>query len=101
MSADVWVRRQWNDYRRARYRLEDVQGFHWDTVSGGVGAPAPQPFVHAYVWCNGMQEGELAHSCAHGAGPHRIKVCIVRKDNNPQAFAQILETVGPKSKRGE
>jgi hypothetical protein len=38
-------------------------------------------FLHAYVWCDKMIGGELAHSCQHGAGPHDIKVCIVKKDN--------------------
>jgi hypothetical protein len=32
----VLIRRQWNDWRDARYR-----GLHWTSVSGGVNAPAP------------------------------------------------------------
>jgi hypothetical protein len=45
----VLVRRQWNDDRFATYRLSDVEELHWSRVSGGVRAPAPQPFVHGYV----------------------------------------------------
>lgn len=33
------------------------------------------------VWCDGMVEGELDHSCEHGPPPHRVKVCVVAKDN--------------------
>jgi hypothetical protein len=88
----VWVRRQWNDYRDAAYCIEDVAGWHWSDVSGGVGACAPRPFVHAYVWCNQMIEGELAHSCSHGQGPHQIKVCVTKKMNKA-IWKEILRLV--------
>jgi hypothetical protein len=77
----VWVRRQWNDYRDAAYRIEDVSGWHWSDMSGGVNVVAPRPFIHACVWCDSMIAGELAHSCLHGKGPHRIKVCVTKKMN--------------------
>ena len=32
----VEVRRQWNDWRFAEYRITDISGMHWDNVSGGV-----------------------------------------------------------------
>lgn len=96
MAAEqfVRVRRQWNDYRIARYRADDVTGIRWDNVSGGVQAPTPQYFLHGYVWCNGMVEGELAHSCAHGYGPHNIKVCILQVDNTPEIMAPFLQQCG-------
>lgn len=72
----VEVRRQWNDWRVAVYRLSDIDGPHWDSVSGGVNARAPREFLHAYVRCDGMISGEISHSCRHGRGPHNIKVCI-------------------------
>ena len=83
----IWVRRQWNDYRDAKYRLSEVSNLHWTDTSGGVRARAPRDFIHGYVSCDGMLEGELAHSCAHGSGPHYIKVCIVKKANSKQAYA--------------
>ena len=85
----VWVRRQWNDWRDAAYKISDVSGFHWSNISGGVLAPANRLYLHAYVWCDGMIAGELAHSCAHGQGPHRIKVCIVKKMNK-EAWKEIM-----------
>src|SRR5207247_4406995 len=91
----VTVRRQWNDHRLATYHLDDVDDPHWSEMSGGIAAPAPRPFLHGYVWCDGMVNGELAHSCAHGAGPHRIKVCIVKKDNQPASYAALLVKAGP------
>lgn len=77
----VWVRRQWNDSRHAAYRLADVSGWHWSDMSGGIQARANREYLHAYVWCDGMIAGELAHSCRHGQRPHRIKVCITKVDN--------------------
>jgi hypothetical protein len=44
-------------------------------------APGQPHYLHGYVWCDGMIAGELAHSCRHGPGPHRIKVCITKIDN--------------------
>jgi hypothetical protein len=92
----VWVRRQWNDYRKAKYRLTELKDVHWDRTSGGVWAPTPQPFLHAYVQCDGMVEGELAHSGQHGPCPHRVKVCIVKKDNSPAVFTELVRAAGPK-----
>ena len=96
----VWVRRQWNDVlREASYKRSHIQGVHWDTVSGGVNAPAPQPLLHGYVPCDMMIEGELAHSCRHGRGPHSVKVCIVKKGNDPNVFAELAALAGPKPTR--
>ncbi|HHY32804.1 MAG TPA: hypothetical protein GX515_07250 [Firmicutes bacterium] len=90
-SDIVWVRRQWNHWQKAAYRLKDLTGIHWDVVSGGCQAPAPRPFIHAYVQCDAMIEGELAHSGVHGPCPHTIKVCIVKKDNDPKVFARLVQ----------
>ncbi len=91
----IQVRRQWNDWRSARYRARDIEGWRWDRFSGGVNAPAPQPFVHAYVSCDAMIGGDLAHSCLHGEGPHRIKVCITKKGNEA-VWPYILSRAGPR-----
>jgi hypothetical protein len=32
----VEVRRRWNDWRIAEYRLTDISEMHWDNISGGV-----------------------------------------------------------------
>jgi hypothetical protein len=90
----VIVRRQWNDnWRHARYRLDDIFNMHWTDVSGGVNARAPRKFVHGYVRCDGMIDGELAHSCRHGTAPHYIKVCMTKKGNEP-VWPKILERTG-------
>jgi hypothetical protein len=88
----VEVRRQWNDYLIARYRLVDVWNLPWDWISGGIGVPTPRRFIHGYVRCNEMLDGELSHSCQHGPPPHEIKVCITKKGNErvwPQVLAKL------------
>ena len=77
----LWVRRQFDDHRHAAYRITDMGGLHWSNRSGGVQHRANRHYLHGYVWCDGMIAGELAHSCRHGPGPHRIKVCITKIDN--------------------
>ena len=93
----VYICRQWNDFRVASVSWGQISELHWTRVSGGVGSIAPQPFVHGYVWCSDVN-GDIAHSCAHGEGPHRIKVCLI-KSANPKMWKQILENAGPKPRR--
>ena len=94
----VYIRRQWNDYRSASTEFSFIHGLHWGWFSGGVGAPCPQPFIHGYVSCADV-EGDIAHSCRHGHGPHSIKVCIVKKDNTKQMWDRLLEVAGPKPRK--
>jgi hypothetical protein len=63
----VKIRRQWNDYRIAKVEYSKLSNLHWDRESGGVQAPAPQYFIHGYVFCD-QYEGDLALSCAHQKG---------------------------------
>jgi hypothetical protein len=93
-DPDIYIRRQWSDWRIAKTKLSKLSDLKWDYISGGVNVPAPQYFVHAYIWCD-EYEGELAHSCEHGDAPHSIKVCVVKKDNI-STFEKIHEIVGPK-----
>lgn len=93
----VWVRRQWNDGREAAYRIGDVSGWHWSNVSGGVQAKANRSYLHAYVLCDGMIEGELAHSGQHGKCPHRIKVCITKTAN--KQFWKDIERAAEAARR--
>lgn len=85
----VVIRRQWNDWRQAAVPFESIDGFHLDDASGGVAAKAPRQFIHAYVWCDELGDQEFSHSCQHGRGPHRIKVCIVKSANDPKVIARI------------
>ena len=91
----VWVCRQPGG-NAARYRLDDLDGVHWDTVSGGRRQPLPQPFVCGYVDCEDAVEGEVGHSGSHGRCPHRIKVCVVGKDNLPAVMSDLRASAGPK-----
>jgi hypothetical protein len=93
----IHVRRQWNDYRNASYKLADIDGLHWTAYSGGVRQRAPREFLHGYVRCDAMLSGMVAHSGLHGPCPHRIKVCIV-KSANPSTFAHLLELCPPPEK---
>ena len=91
----VYIRRQLNDFRIAEIPFDGLSGIRWDTISGGVNNIAPQPFIHAYVWCDEVI-GDIAHSCQHGPPPHSIKIVILKKDNTPKIFNEIVEIAGPK-----
>jgi hypothetical protein len=89
------IRRMGNDWRIAEVDYEKIRNIHWDRLSGGVNVPAPQYFIHGYIWRDDY-EGELAHSCQHGKGPHYIKICITKTDNEPTVFSKVQNEVGPK-----
>jgi len=45
----VHVRRHASDWRIATYRLEDLEGVHWDIISGGVQRREPfHGFLHMF-----------------------------------------------------
>ncbi len=95
--ATVLIRRQWNDYRIGEVDFPRLESPHWSTISGGVYARSPQPFIHAYVLCSDVV-GDITHSCLHGEGPHRIKVTVLKKDNSREIWERLAGIVGPKPK---
>lgn len=97
-DPDVVIRRQWNDYRKAKVKLSALTDLQWRRVSGGVNAVSPQPFIHGRVLCTQV-DGDIAHSCMHGPPPHEILVCVVKKDNAKDVLARVLELAGPRPVR--
>ena len=92
--SNVYVRRDWNDRGVGRVRWSDLHDPRWDTVSGGAQVENPLPLLHAYVWCDKVR-GKIGHSCAHGPGPHNIKVCMLRDDNSRRIWRLLLNLAGP------
>src|SRR5688572_22738749 len=93
-AAIIQVRRQPGDWRLAAYRLSDATRMRWGYISGGIGRRS-QWHVYAYVMCDGMLSGKIAHSCKHGPPPHKVKVCVTKKYNE-KVWPLILAKVGPK-----
>jgi hypothetical protein len=85
----VWIRRQWNDWRSAKVAYSAVQGIHWSDHSGGVQAQANRFYLHGYISCGVLGDQEFPHSCVHGRAPHRIKVCIVKIDNEAAIYEKL------------
>ena len=90
----LWVRREWDDYRIGRVKLSNFFHAHWDDTSGGYRAQAPRLYIHGYIRCDCLEDGEVGHSCKHGPPPHPIKVCVVKKDNDPAVYALVLKQAG-------
>jgi hypothetical protein len=95
----VFVRRHWNDFRIAKIKATDLTDIHWSSISGGVGSASPRPMVSGYMLCDRIVEGELAHSCQHGPGPHSIKVVVVKKDNTPKTVKRLRAVADDVEKR--
>ena len=92
--SNVYVRRDWNDRGLGQVRWADLHALRWDTISGGAQVENPLPSLHAYVWCDKVR-GNIGHSCAHGPGPHNIKVCMLRDDNSRRIWRRLLGLAGP------
>ena len=92
--SDVYVRRDWDDRGLGRVRWSDLNSPRWDTTSGGTQVECPLPLLRGYVWCDKVR-GKIGHSCAHGPGPHNIKVCMLREDNSGRIWRRLLVLAGP------
>jgi hypothetical protein len=86
----ILVKRGPFDGYEAKYRLSKIERIHIDSQTGGVMVTTPHPMMFGYVWCDGAEAGEVAHSCQHGQGPHLIKVCIP-KSRNKHALKLLAE----------
>lgn len=97
----VSVRRRWNDNQIGKVRLTGLSGFHWSQFGGGqtylFGGVAPKPFLPACTFWTKI-DGEIGHSCRHGPPPHRIKVCIAKKDNR-RGFPFLESLADPQHSR--
>jgi len=91
---DVSIRRHWNDWKIGSVALERLYDLHWGQISGGVQRVAPRPYIYGYVTCTEI-EGDIAHSGVHGPCPHRIKVCVLQRDNDKETWDKVIEIVGP------
>lgn len=85
----ISVRRHPNDWQTAQFRLSKLERPHLARASGGVGRATAHPTLFAYVWCDGMDSGELAHSCQHGPPPHRILVAVPKVCNSKENYRLI------------
>lgn len=89
----VSVRRGPQDWQTAKVWFSNLIYLHWDCVTGGVERTTPYPMVMAYIYCDTLVSGEVAHSCSHGEGPHKIKICLIKKLNK-EHWKTILAVVG-------
>jgi hypothetical protein len=94
----VYVRRGPSDWKIGGIRVSSISDLHMSESTGGVLRATGQSFLFGYISCDDIVEGEIAHSCRHGKGPHRIKVCVVQKDNNPDLYRRPRRTVEPEWK---
>jgi hypothetical protein len=69
----VWVRRHQHDWRLAAFRMSDLGDLQEDRES--------KSRLSATVWCKPPEDGERLHACRPNAAPHRVRVSVMKKDN--------------------
>ena len=88
-DTPVQVRRHWDDWSIGTVPFGKLSGFRWDRVSGGYGKVSPRAMVYAYMLCTDLSSGTIGHSGVHGPCPHRIKVVLVKKDNDSRVVFAV------------
>jgi hypothetical protein len=83
-QISIFVQREWDGWRTAEVRLDDLEHVHWLRPSG-----APCDLVHGYISCARIASGRIAHDCERSAGPHRLLVCVLKKHTLPSAYAEL------------
>jgi len=85
----VPVRCAWNAWRTAEVRLTDLHDIHWFQPPG-----APRPLVHAYVDCT-KTHGEITHDCRTTPPPHRLLVCVIKRQAPSNAYEALVRLAAP------
>lgn len=80
----MFVRGEWNGWRTAEVRMRDLEDLHWAQPSG-----APRPLLHGYISCARITAGDIPHQCERTAGPHRLLVCVVKRDSPPSVYGEM------------
>ena len=80
----LWVRARPTDWRSARYLLNDIDDLQLQDGNGAI-------WVLGSVLCSSLQEGEQLHAC-HDGKSHRIKIYIIKKDNE-DLFPALLASL--------
>jgi hypothetical protein len=83
--ALIRVQREWDGWRTAEVRLNDLQDVHWFQPAG-----APRPLVHAYVSCDSVMSGDLPHDCHCTPAPHRLLVCVLKRHTTGRAYSEMV-----------
>ena len=80
----IRVQSEWNGWRTAEVRLEDLRDVHWFQP-----ARAPHALAHGYIVCSNIVLGDLPHDCDRGSAPHRLLVCILKSHTIASVYAEL------------
>lgn len=75
-----------------RVDVAAVEEPHWTGWTGGWGRFLDQEALAGYVWCDTIPDGlqrDAGHTCSHEPPPHRIKVLIVKRKRDADAYRQL------------
>src|SRR5262249_10906781 len=87
-DAVVSVHSEWYGWKTAEVRIGDLETLHWRQPSG-----APRLLLHGYVSCARIA-GRLPHDCASATAPHKLLVCVLKKNTVPSVYAEIARRAG-------
>jgi hypothetical protein len=80
----IRVHSEWNGWRNAEVRLDDLQDVHWFQPAG-----APHALVHGYIFCSDIVVGDIPHVCDRKSAPHRLRVCILKRHAIASVYAEL------------
>jgi hypothetical protein len=90
MEAMVVVARDHGEDATIEVPEGELSGLHYASFAGGRGGRVRGSELAAYMLCTAIPFGRyFGHSCEHGPPPHRIKVLIPRRHNDPEVYARL------------
>lgn len=81
----IRVQSEWNGWRNAEVRVNDLSDVHWFQPNG-----APHALVHGYLACSTIAAGDLPHGCDRRSAPHRLLVCILKRHTIATVYAELV-----------
>ena len=87
-AANVLIRvyQEWDGWKNAEVRLEDLENPHWFQPSR-----AREALLHAYLKCTLIVSGEIPHECEDGSTPHRLRVCLLKRHIGAAIYEKLAQ----------
>jgi len=75
----------WSGWQNAEVRLRDIRDVHWFRPDR-----APHAFLHGFVSCRDIVNGQIPHHCDGASAPHTLRVCLLKRHVIASAYAELV-----------
>lgn len=91
----IMIARQPADWQTMKVSLNDLEGIHWDNITGGIQIRTTHECIMAYTRSEEIIKN-VACSGMHDYSVNGIKVCIIKKYTKPEVYKELMRIAGHK-----